>query len=425
MPTLNEIDTPIAAAPSEPFAQSRRTLLVVDDEEGPRQALRILFRHDYTVLVAENGPKALQIINEQAVDAAILDIRMAGMTGIQVLQQIKKSSPAVEVIMLTAYETIETARQALRLGACDYLNKPFDLDSLRQAVANAMERRLISNEIQTHNHRLSELQQQIRDHRLREEITRTQGEIYASILHDINGPLTVIAGFLELVNQRIQSVASVEGEDLEVIRDRLVGISRQTSRCIQITRRYLSFLHQRGSDGIRVEVNQTLMDLRDLLKNHPEARNQELVIQPMDRDALVKINGTDLIQILLNLTVNGLQSSQEPHSVEVRAERLDSRLGESEVQSGSGALFLAGENFLNSIPMVAITVKDNGPGIPDDVLPRIFAPYFTTKSVGQGTGLGLPIVKRLVDEAGGAIRVRTGSGQGTIFTVFLPVRQPL
>src|SRR3954468_10589054 len=163
------------------------TLMIVDDEEGPRQSLRVVFKDDYNILLADTGPKAIELMKQNRVDAVISDIRMAGMSGIELLGQLKEVDPDIEVIMLTAYETIETARQALRYGACDYLNKPFDLGTMRAAVANAIERRNLSNEIRLNNLKLLELQTQLQSQKLEEQISKSRGEIYASIIHDING----------------------------------------------------------------------------------------------------------------------------------------------------------------------------------------------------------------------------------------------
>ena len=130
---------PAAAAPIpvKPATDNRPTLLICDDEDGPRQSLRIVFKNEYRVLVASSGHEALGIARNESIDVAILDILMQGMNGVEVLRELKRSDPAVEIIMLTAYETLETARQALRFGASDYLNKPFDIPSMRAAVKRA------------------------------------------------------------------------------------------------------------------------------------------------------------------------------------------------------------------------------------------------------------------------------------------------
>jgi two-component system cell cycle sensor histidine kinase/response regulator CckA len=88
---------------------------------------------------------------------------------------------------------------------------------------------------------------------------------------------------------------------------------------------------------------------------------------------------------------------------------------------GPESRFANRDGFLNQGSLVAFSVTDNGPGIPGDVLPKIFDSYFTTKAPGQGTGLGLNIVMRLIKEAQGGLHVRTKLFQGTTFTVFLPV----
>ncbi|MBI3876728.1 MAG: response regulator, partial [Verrucomicrobia bacterium] len=239
-----------SVAGSEPATEPslRRTLLVVDDEEGPRQSLRVVFRDSYDVLVAENGARALELAREHPVDAAMLDVRMSGMSGIDVLRALKQMDPTIEVIMLTAYETVETARQALRLGACDYLTKPFDLPTIRMAVGNAIERRSLTDGIRVNNERLRQLQEEIHGHQMREEIARTKGDIYASVVHDLNGPLTVISGFIDFINQNIGGAESLEPKALAQVKEHLGHIARQVTKCIDISHRYLSFMRARSSE---------------------------------------------------------------------------------------------------------------------------------------------------------------------------------
>jgi CheY-like chemotaxis protein len=255
---------------SAPLPARKPTLLIVDDEEGPRQSIRFVFKDEYQILMAASGPAALELARQHQIDAAVLDIRMSGMSGIDVLNCLKEMDPTIEVVMLTAYETLETARQALRLGACDYLNKPFDIATLRQAVGNAMGRHTIAKELRENNHRLRELQEDIQNQRVREELARKRGDIYASVIHDINGPLTVISGFVETINQRLGTTQVLEGEKLDIVRDRLSRITRQVTNCVQMSRRYLSFCTGAAMRH-RWSVNQIFRDLDELLQAHPEA----------------------------------------------------------------------------------------------------------------------------------------------------------
>jgi signal transduction histidine kinase len=168
-----------------------------------------------------------------------------------------------------------------------------------------------------------------------------------------------------------------------------------------------------------VGVNQLLADMGHLIRVHPSLQNNQFHVQPLDKDAGVRINGTDLIQILLNLTVNAFQCSGQSHKVEIEGEVLHEPLELTAFKDGPETRLLNVENFQNNAPLVRLSVRDNGPGIPPEILPKIFQPYFTTKDARQGTGLGLNIVQRLVKENGGVLHVQTRSGEGTVFTVYL------
>src|SRR5471032_3215033 len=221
---LSEI---IEATPSK----RRGTLLIVDDEDGPRQSLRVIFKDDYDLLMAEDGPTAIKLAQENEIDVAVLDIRMAGMSGIEVLERLKYVKPDIEAIMMTAFETTDTIRQALRLRACDYINKPFDISIMRAAVNQAMQRRMLEGEIHSSAEKVQDLLTELQNQRIEEQIAKTRGDIYASIIHDINGPLAVISGFVQVMNQRLNRNSRMELEDLEFIKNRLGIVTRQTTNC--------------------------------------------------------------------------------------------------------------------------------------------------------------------------------------------------
>jgi len=396
------------------------TLLIVDDEEGPRQSLRVIFKDEYDLLMAEDGPKAIELAQKNQIDVAVLDIRMAGMSGIEVLERLKYVNPDIEAIMITAFETTDTIRQALRLRASDYINKPFDIDTIRTAVSQAMQRRTLESEIHSSAEKVQQLLAELQNQRIEEQIAKTRGDIYASIIHDINGPLTVICGFVQVLTRRLGQASRLEVADLEFIRERLSIIGRQTTNCIEISRRYLGFLRRQSDETARVGINQMLKDLEQLVRVHPSLQDNEFGLQSLTEDVGVKINGTDLIQILLNLVVNAFQCAPFSHRVSVSGEILREPLDLQTFKDGPQDRLLNVENFKNTAPLVKLRVSDNGPGIPPEVLPKIFQPYFTTKGPRQGTGLGLNIVQRLIKEGGGALHIHTQVGEGTAFTIYLP-----
>jgi two-component system sensor histidine kinase/response regulator len=416
---LESIPSPSAEPAKGTPARRRGTLLIVDDEEGPRLSLRVIFKDEYDILLAGDGATAVALAQKNPIDVAILDIRMAGMTGIEVLERLRYVAPEIEAVMMTAFETTDTMRQALRLRACDYINKPFDLATIRTAVTNAMQRRMLESEVNSHSENLQELLAELQNQKVLEQMSHTRGEIYASIIHDINGPLTVISGFLQLLNDRIGNSMQLELEDVEYIKDRLKTISRQVANCISISRRYLGFLQRHNDEAPRVSVNQLLADVNHLIRVHPSRNPHQFTVHPLPQDIAVRMNGTDVIQVLLNLSVNALQCCAQSHSVEIEGRVLEQPLDLTVLRDGPESRLLNVENFDNTAPLLAVWVRDTGPGISPEVLPKIFQPYFTTKGPKQGTGLGLNIVQRLVKEAKGALHVRTRVGEGTTFTVYL------
>ncbi len=404
-----------------PALKRRGTLLIVDDEDGPRESLRVIFKDEYNLLMAEDGPTAIELAKQHDIDVAVLDIRMAGMSGIEVLERLKYVKPDIEAIMMTAFETTDTIRKALQLRACDYINKPFDLATMRAAIGQAMQRRTLGGEFQSSAEKVQQLLADLENQRIEEQIARKRGDILASIIHDINNPLTVIAGFLDLLNQRVNRIAKVEAEDLEFIKTRLTIIIRQTTNCIEISRRYLDILREKpGQSAPRVNVRKLLNDLEQQVQVHPSLRENEFQLAPFPEDIGAKIGGMDLIQVLQNLVVNALQCAPQPHRVEVGGEVLRAPLDLTAFKDGPNDRLLNVEGLDNTAPLVKFWVRDNGPGIPPEVLPKIFQPYFTTKGPREGTGLGLNIIQRFIKGGHGALHCHTKSGEGTTFTIFLP-----
>jgi len=114
----------------------KNKILVIDDEIGPRESMRILFKDNYDVTVARDGEEGIQTLTKDPPDLVILDLKMPGMGGVEVLQKIKAVSPKTKVIILTGYGSPEATRQARELGAVLCLNKPFDIFEIRQIVSD-------------------------------------------------------------------------------------------------------------------------------------------------------------------------------------------------------------------------------------------------------------------------------------------------
>jgi putative nucleotidyltransferase with HDIG domain len=121
--------------------EEQGTILVVDDERGPRESLRMILRPTYQVLCARDGVEALEILRTQAVDLVTLDLNMPGIQGEEIMRTIRREFPSVELIVITGYGTLENAAEAVRYGVSDYLQKPFDVVQVSAAVFRALSRR--------------------------------------------------------------------------------------------------------------------------------------------------------------------------------------------------------------------------------------------------------------------------------------------
>src|SRR5256885_13088336 len=120
--------------------QKPKTVLIVDDDEGMRDTLTAILKREYRVLRVSSGEAALPVLNRDDVDLMLLDVRLPGIGGFEVLRIVKENYSLIEVLMISAISDVETAVQAMKHGAYHYITKDFDYEQLRSLVANAGER---------------------------------------------------------------------------------------------------------------------------------------------------------------------------------------------------------------------------------------------------------------------------------------------
>ena len=120
---------------------SKGSILIVDDEAGPRESLHMILKPMYDVQTVQNGQEAIKFISQKKVDVVTLDLKMPGLSGIEVLQEIKKLQPDIEVIIVSVHGTVSNAQEAIRFGAGDFISKPFNVADIIATVGKAFERR--------------------------------------------------------------------------------------------------------------------------------------------------------------------------------------------------------------------------------------------------------------------------------------------
>jgi signal transduction histidine kinase len=225
---------------------------------------------------------------------------------------------------------------------------------------------------------------------LAERLT-TAGRLAAGVAHELNNPLATIAGCAESLLERTQDLTTGEVGDL---RGYLATIEEEAYRCKEITSALLQFVREPGTRREPVDVNALVTRGVELL-THQSRFAASTVVTDLDPGVReVTASEGQLRQVIVGIAANALEAMDGRGRLTIRTR-------------------CAGEE-------IAIEFADEGPGIPDEVLPRIFDPFFTTKAPAQGTGLGLAIAQGIVADHGGRIEVTTKVGEGTVFRVVLP-----
>src|ERR1700737_1974235 len=188
-------------------------ILVIDDEMGPRESLRMLLKPNYQVHTADCVEAGLKLLKEKQPDTIVMDIRMPGMSGIEGLRQIREIDPNLSVIMLTGFGALETAKEALRLGANDYISKPFDAREMREVIGRNVERTRVQRTSESAAAEIKELNNRLLKELAQKERLASLGQASAEFVHDLGNPLTIVWGYVQLLAKKLER--SENGETAE------------------------------------------------------------------------------------------------------------------------------------------------------------------------------------------------------------------
>jgi len=228
------------------------------------------------------------------------------------------------------------------------------------------------------------------------------GELAAGIAHEINNPVAIMVEEAGWIEDLLEDEEFKEGENLNEFERALKQIRTQGQRCKEITHKLLSFARKTDSRIQVVSINELIEELVTLSEQRAKYSNVTIQVDLQKDLPTVKVSESELQQVMLNLINNALDAMENTGgnlSISTRTEENNIILGD----------------------YILIEVSDNGPGIPTANLAKIFDPFFTTKPVGKGTGLGLSICYGILKKMGGDILVRSIVGEGTNFTVKVPL----
>lgn len=371
-------------------------VLIIDDEIGPRESLRILLKKEFDVRCADGVDKGMLQLKLFGPDLVVMDIRMPGKTGIEGLREIRAVDPHVSVVMLTGYGELDTAQQAIRLGATDYLNKPFETDQMLEVARRYVHRTAVERRRAQMLQDLSEVNSQLQDEIQNKEHMASIGQSSAEFAHDLRNPLMIVAGYVDLLSQQVEQAGNMVGGEMSQVTDYLGVIETNVRRCCELSQMWQK-LAKGGLTGMaELPASQVMSDLLMGVQPLVSSAGVRLTHHVEDEGAVIKGNRAQLLRAMHNIVSNAVDAC-EP---------------------GSGMVHLVGDLQGESLRIV---VEDNGCGMDADVRNRMFEPYFSTKDENQGTGLGSCIAHKVIEEHGGSIAVESEPGEGTTVTLLLPL----
>jgi signal transduction histidine kinase len=372
--------------------QLQGKVLVIDDEQGPRESLRMVLKYDYEIFLADRVAGGVELLREKQPDLIIMDIRMPEKNGIEGLQEIRDIDPFVSIVMLTGYGDLETAQQAIRFGANDYLQKPFDAFEIQAVVKKYVDRsRLFSRKKQAQE----EMQKMTQS--LSREVGKTNkltslGAASAELVHDLRNPLTIVRGYLDLLNYELKEKQESTSDEMNEYLDQ---IERNVVRCAELVESWRALGRFDFSQLQRLHVPKLI---NDCFRDAAAHSDISFTVQVEGSEDQYEMLG-ERLQIkraLQNLIDNAVQAVDQ--------------------QSAPSITVLFSMNHAD----IDMKIKDNGCGVDAKKLRWIFEPFDNTATLEKGAGLGLFITKKVLEEHRGTLHFESREGEGSVVTVRVP-----
>jgi len=369
------------------------SVLVVDDSPKNVDLLVNTLKHDYRLEVAQNGPKALDYAKRHDPDLILLDIMMPEMDGFEVCSRLKAAPETkdIPVVFLTAMSETDDKTRGFELGAVDYITKPFRPAEVKARVRAHLTLKEMREEIQQHALQSMELFHQAQK-------IEAMGTLAGGIAHDFNNLLMGIQGRVSLM--------LIDIDPSQSFYEHLKGIEEYVISAANLTQQLLGFAGKGKYDVRSTDLNELINKTSRVFGR----TKKEIKIHCSLQEDLwaAEIDQGQIEQVMMNLYVNAWQAM--PESGDLNLETQNTKLDED-----FSKLFSVKEG-----KYVKITVADNGIGMDEATRQRIFEPFYTTKQMGRGTGLGLASTYGIIKNHDGIITVYSEKGEGTTFNIYLP-----
>jgi signal transduction histidine kinase len=370
-------------------AGKQGTILIVDDlPSNLRLLFMLLTSHGYTVQQAQDGAKALEYAQtDPHPDLIFLDIRMPGMDGYMVCQALKANEQTcdIPVVFISALSEIDDIVKAFQAGGVDYITKPFQLDEVLARTASQLALVRQRREIQA-------LREQERQSY--ETLNQMRTQFLRMAMHDFRNPLNVILGYARVIERLGSGVL-----DEDRLQECIQGIESSVDKMRTLVTSMLDLAQIETRATLSLSPVSLGTFLEKCLRGYRPLANEQgvrLNFDPSKDEIIVQMDPARMERVIDNLVSNALKYNVCGGCVDVAV--------------------LADDGH------ALIQVRDTGLGIPSDDLPHIFEAFYrATQEDIEGTGLGLSVVKAIVEQHKGQIFVESQPGKGSLFTVRLPL----
>lgn len=385
---------------------SHARVLIVDDDPALLQALPQainLRMQQVHVDVSDSAANALQLVQQQSYDAIVSDIKMPGMDGLELIERLQTLCPDTPTLLITGHGEHTLAIQALRVGAYDFIQKPIDREyfvtALRRAIQIYQLRRRITDQQKALEQHAEQLEKAVIE-RTRELVEANAAkDIFLSMAsHELKTPLTTIKGISQMLHRRVEQGEEIELKPLEL----LVNAARRMEILVNdilntsLVEAEVFSLHRQPENLVEL--------CREVLASYGADKNSSVHLEILEPALYVTADHERVCQVLLNLLSNARKYSPPNTPITIRVSSQDQQ--------------------------AIISVADQGVGIPAERLEHIFDRFYRAPEVdvqtgsSVGVGLGLYIAKKIIEQHSGHISVTSTPGQGSIFTIHLPLLLP-
>jgi signal transduction histidine kinase len=378
------------------FSKGLKVLYVEDNEEARASTFDTLSEFFNDITVAVDGMQGLEKFNNDSFDLIISDINMPNMNGIDMVSKIREKDKDIAILIISAYSESGYFMETIRLGVEGYLLKPIELEQFLSMLYKSIEKIKMRKEIQNHQKNLElQIQEQLSKIQKQNSIIQKQekfaamGEMIDTISHQFKQPL----GIMKLRTQEIEFL--IENNNHTNIKESLESINKQIDHSVNTIEEFRNFFRSNVKKET-LSIQELFDSVLRLVKDEMIKNNIEVITEG-DTSLQIFINPNEFKHVLLNLITNAKDALHEN-------------------QGDNKTITLSANTDEDHI---LIRVKDNGTGVPQEIIHKIFEPNFTTKPSDKGTGIGLHISKMILEKIDATINMEN-KNPGAEFTIKIP-----